>query len=286
MVNLLGRNPRFEFCGPPGFKRLEPTKNSLFLDPSHYPSLIDTIYQCALPSHYMLTLVDSAFPLVPATRNGDEAPVIAPGAENVGQAQILSEFSQPFTLDGFFGAADAGVFGNRVNDDVPMGADEDGDVFWDAVEGTEPMDEDGWVFFSVGTFFSLPGLFPTLRIAMESDDLVHVVPRKRSRSPSVVPPVPDISTASVEMPFSQADTLTWQSRQPKRQRKNKDVPAYDAPPDRHILQQMGKSNPLSRKALKKDAKRARKAHRADAGAAPSSGGMDVDGESLEFSFMA
>ncbi|KJA18946.1 hypothetical protein HYPSUDRAFT_56903 [Hypholoma sublateritium FD-334 SS-4] len=203
---------------------------------------------------------------IPATRNGDEAPTIAPGAENVGQAQILSEFSQPFTLDGLFGAADAGVFGNRANDDVPMGADEDGDIFWDAVEGTEPMDEDG--------------------IAMESDDLVHVVPRKRSRSPSLVPPVPDISSERVAMPFNQADALTWQSRQPKRQRKNKDIPAYDAPPDRHILQQMGKSNPLSRKALKKDAKRARKAHRTDAGTTPSGGGMDVDGESLEFSFMA
>ena len=91
----------------------------------------------------MLILANSVFALVPATRNNDEAPVIAPGAENVGQAQILSEFSQPFTLDGLFGAADGGVFGSRANDDVPMGADEDGDVFWDAVEGSEPMDEDG-----------------------------------------------------------------------------------------------------------------------------------------------
>ena len=71
--------------------------------------------------------------------------MIAPGAENVGQAQILTEFSQPFTLDGLFGAADAGAFGERANDDVPMAADEDGDVFWDAVE---PMDEDGYAYKS------------------------------------------------------------------------------------------------------------------------------------------
>ena len=121
---------------------------------------------------------------------------------------------------------------------------------------------------------------------MESDDLVHVVPRKRSRSPSVISSAPHISSANAEKPFGPVDGLAWQSRQPKRQRKNKDVPAYDALPDRHILQQMGKSNPLSRRALKKDAKRARKAHRTDARTAPAGGGMDVDDESLEFSFMA
>lgn len=57
---------------------------------------------------------------------------IAPGAENVGQAKILTEYSKPFELEGFFGAADAGAF-----DDVKM--DEDGDVWFDAEEG---MDED------------------------------------------------------------------------------------------------------------------------------------------------
>jgi nuclear GTP-binding protein len=86
--------------------------------------------------------------LVAATRNGDDGPMIAPGAENVGHAQILSEFSQPFTLDGLFGAADAGAFGGRDNDDAVM-ADEDGDVFWDAVEGPGEMDEDGWVHYII-----------------------------------------------------------------------------------------------------------------------------------------
>lgn len=58
----------------------------------------------------------------------------------MGQAQILNSFSKPFELAGLFGAADAGVFGEDGGD-VAM-TDEDGDVFWDAVEG-EAMDEDG-----------------------------------------------------------------------------------------------------------------------------------------------
>lgn len=80
------------------------------------------------------------FGLVLSTLN-TSAPVIAPGAENVGHAQILSSFSKPFELEGLFGAADAGAFGNS-NGDVAMGADEDGDIFWDAMQG-EAMDEDG-----------------------------------------------------------------------------------------------------------------------------------------------
>jgi len=81
--------------------------------------------------------------IVASTRNGEDAPLIAPGAENVGQAQILTELSKPFELEGLFGAADAGAFAGRNDDDVPMLADEDGDIFWDAVE--DPMDEDGYV---------------------------------------------------------------------------------------------------------------------------------------------
>jgi nuclear GTP-binding protein len=61
---------------------------------------------------------------------------IAPGAEQVGQAQILSAFSEAFSLPGLFGDADAGAFGPGAGD-VAMDADEDGDVFVDA------MDEDG-----------------------------------------------------------------------------------------------------------------------------------------------
>lgn len=89
-------------------------------------------------------------PIVPTnTQDNADTPLIAPGAENVGQAQILNTFSKPFELEGLFGAADAGAFGNGA-DDVAM-ADEDGDVFWDAVEA---MDEDGCV--------NLPYLSPAL----------------------------------------------------------------------------------------------------------------------------
>jgi nuclear GTP-binding protein len=65
--------------------------------------------------------------------------IVAPGAENVGQAQIVSQFSQPFTLEGLFGAADAGAFGETPAD-VQMGADEDKDPFYTTQEA---MEEDG-----------------------------------------------------------------------------------------------------------------------------------------------
>lgn len=49
-------------------------------------------------------------------------------------------------MDGLFGAADSGAFGGRdADNDTNMHEDEDGDVFWDAVETPEPMDEDGCV---------------------------------------------------------------------------------------------------------------------------------------------
>ncbi|KAF9484542.1 hypothetical protein BDN70DRAFT_903568 [Pholiota conissans] len=218
-----------------------------------YFSIPPTIHPSMIPS------------TIAATRNGEAGPMIAPGAENVGQAQILSQFSQPFTLDGLFGAADAGAFDGRQDDDAVMAADEDGDVFWDAVEGPDEMDEDG--------------------IPMESDDLKHVVPRKRSRTPS---PTPNELANSNEMQGTPGTvTPSWQSRQPKRQRKNRDIPSYDAPPDSNVLSQMGKSNPLSRKALKKDAKRARKAHRMhDHAHTSGGGGMEVDDDGMQFTFMA
>ncbi|TFK38498.1 P-loop containing nucleoside triphosphate hydrolase protein [Crucibulum laeve] len=179
------------------------------------------------------------------------------GETNVGQAQILNTFSKPFKLAGLFGAADAGAFG-QSNGDVPMGADEDGDVFWDAQEG-EAMDEDG--------------------MHMESDDLTPHIPLKRARSPSVVPTIDPN-----QMNMGQASERAQYVRQPKRQRKSKDIPSYDAPPEDNVLRRMERSNPLSRKSLKKDAKRARKAHRVKTAAV--GGGMEVDDEGLQFTFMA
>jgi len=112
---------------------------------------------------------------------------------------------------------------------------------------------------------------------MESDDLKPIIPRKRSRSPSEAP-TPALEPNPSEPNFT---------RQPKRQRKSKDIPAYDAPPDNHILQRMDRSNPLSRKTLKREAKKARKAGmqrtRGDAGKAT---GMDVDDYGLQFTFIA
>ena len=72
---------------------------------------------------------------------GDSVPEIAPGAENVGQAQIVSEFSKSFTLDGLFGAADAGAFGGPPADDVQMNANE-GDAFYTTQDA---MQKDGLV---------------------------------------------------------------------------------------------------------------------------------------------
>ncbi|KAF8423182.1 P-loop containing nucleoside triphosphate hydrolase protein [Boletus edulis BED1] len=49
---------------------------------------------------------------IPNTAGGSA--VVAPGAETVGQAQILTDFSKPFELAGLFGAADAGAFASEV----------------------------------------------------------------------------------------------------------------------------------------------------------------------------
>jgi len=115
---------------------------------------------------------------------------------------------------------------------------------------------------------------------MESDDLKPIIPRKRSRSPSE-------ASAPAAIPNSNEPKFI---RQPKRQRKSKDIPAYDAPPDGHILQRMDRSNPLSRKTLKREAKKARKAGmqrtKGDMSALGKATGMDVDDQGLQFTFMA
>jgi nuclear GTP-binding protein len=110
---------------------------------------------------------------------------------------------------------------------------------------------------------------------MESDDLIPKIPRKRSHSPT--PSITTNATAKLEV---EAPT-----RAPKRQRRAKDVPAYDAPVDAVSI---SRGNPMSRKVLK-EAKKARRdatrAHRALGGVG---GGMDIDGEdgALQFTFMA
>ncbi|KAG6878597.1 hypothetical protein C0993_003052 [Termitomyces sp. T159_Od127] len=197
--------------------------------------------------------------VVPTNINSSSsAPVIAPGAENVGQAQIVSSFSKPFELTGIFGAADAGAF----LEDMPVDSlvDEDGDVFFDAEEaGDATMAEDS----------------PQ---TMNDTEMTSTNSRKRPRSPSAAP---DTDNAPMVGPET---VPSYATRQPKRQRKTRDVPSYDTPPDEHVLRNMDRGNPLSRRNLKKEAKRARKAHRAktDVGTAV----MEVDGEGLGFTFLA
>ena len=58
---------------------------------------------------------------IPSTAGGFAA--VAPGAETVGQAQILTEFSKPFELAGLFGATDEGAFAWEevtMGDDTPL----------------------------------------------------------------------------------------------------------------------------------------------------------------------
>lgn len=122
------------------------------------------------------------------------------------------------------------------------------------------------------------------RIQMESDDLKPIIPCKRSRSPSEV-----LTPASAPAPNSNEPKFV---RQPKRQRKSKNIPAYDAAPDEHVLKRMDRSNPLSRKILKREAKKLRKAGmqrtKGDMSALGKATAMDVDADEqgLQFTFMA
>ncbi|KAH0587814.1 hypothetical protein H2248_006573 [Termitomyces sp. 'cryptogamus'] len=196
--------------------------------------------------------------VVPTNSNSSAAPVIAPGAENVGQAQIVSSFSKPFELAGLFGTADAGAF----SDSMPVDGlvDEDGDMFFDAEEGGDTMMADDGQTIN------------------DTEMTLSTSSRKRPRSPSVVP---DTDNAPMVGPET---VPSYATRQPKRQRKTRDIPSYDAQPDEHVLRNMDRSNPLSRRNLKKEAKRARKAHRAKTNVG--TGVMEVDGEGLAFTFMA
>ena len=70
---------------------------------------------------------------------GTDGAQVAPGAETVGQAQIVTELAPAFTLAGLFGAADAGAFGGDAD-----GGDAAMDIA-DTPDGAaaESMDEDG-----------------------------------------------------------------------------------------------------------------------------------------------
>lgn len=108
--------------------------------------------------------------------------------------------------------------------------------------------------------------------------------RKRPRSPSPTP-ANETDPENARM-TSLPGTPPSYVRQPKRQRKSKDVPAYDAPLEAHVLRGMSKSNPLNRRVLKREAKRARRAARATGKTGEVGGGMEIDDEGLAFTFIA
>ena len=116
------------------------------------------------------------------------------------------------------------------------------------------------------------------RLEMVMDEPAPHLPLKRPRSPSSVSVTPTDDMETMQHPIV--------LRQSKRQRKSKDVPGYNDPLPDHITKQMERSNPLSRKVLKQDAKRARKAWRAKHASTGGASGMEVDSEDLAFTFIA
>ncbi|KAF5383451.1 hypothetical protein D9757_006156 [Collybiopsis confluens] len=203
-----------------------------------------------------------------------QEPVIAPGAENIGHAQILTEFSKPFELEGLFGTADQKAFGTDSPDvEMDGAADEDGnEMFWDA---SETLDDEG----DIGMHGD-DETIPPEELAARRSSL-----GKRARSPSILSTQAPASRAN-----SDADERTYHYRQPKRQRKSKLIPEYDAPLDAHVLEKMGRSNPMNRQVLKKERKRERKIAKMSQRAGAEHGGMEVDHDSatahLASTFMA
>ena len=53
---------------------------------------------------------------IPSTVRSERDRIIAPGAENVGQAQIVPELSKPFALSGLFGVAECDAFVTELDD--------------------------------------------------------------------------------------------------------------------------------------------------------------------------
>ncbi|KAF6762499.1 hypothetical protein DFP72DRAFT_1164431 [Ephemerocybe angulata] len=236
------------------------------------------------------SLIPSTMPTNPS---GAVEPIIRPGAEQVGQAQILTTLSKPFELGGLFNAADAGAFGAK---DVQMEAEAIGEELGLGMEGMA-LDED----------------VSREENKMEDEELIPRLSVKRSRSPDSdsdfegpsarmgVTSAPAASAnrfaalTATEAPSSAVPSTivedkepSYAHRQPKRQRRNKDVPEYDAQPDANVLKRMERSNPLSRRNLKGERKKERRAAKLVARKMREEmgeGGMEGV-EELEFTFMA
>ncbi|TCD70345.1 hypothetical protein EIP91_003696 [Steccherinum ochraceum] len=185
------------------------------------------------------TIHPSSIPTTVATAQGN---VVAPGAENVGQARIINEFGKAFEVDGLFGMADQGAFGGGGSEEMAVEEEED--------QGHMDLDE--------------------AAVQEEMDISTHSLKRPRSVSP---PPEPELSTASAptsQPPQDSSETSAMQ-RPPKRFRR---MHANDPISDR-TLTSMAHSNPLNRRNMKREAKRARRAGRPAPGALHH-GGMEVD----------
>ena len=102
-----------------------------------------------------------------------------------------------------------------------------------------------------------------------------VLSQKRARSMSPSPSPFTLPNNSI------ARKLDTRDRQPKRLRRSHDIPAYDSPVHAHGLAAV---NPLNRRALKKAAKKARRAERPRLFGAEASG-MDVDDMGTEGTFL-
>ncbi|KAJ3736305.1 hypothetical protein DFJ43DRAFT_605747 [Lentinula guzmanii] len=258
-----------------------------------YYSIPPTIHPSSIPS----TIPSSAIPgssTTPdlSTAQGQTGQIIAPGAENVGHAQILSSLSEPFQLEGLFGVADAGAFGEEIGD-VKMdieGGDEGDEMFWDANEtpdngheddGMQEGDElsdfnpDIQVYHIYLTSHFFRSMFPS-----------ELVSRRTSLGKHARSPSPSITLGPSQAP----EHAEAYQRQPKRHRKSHAIPSYDAVPDAHVLREMGRSNPLNRRVNKMLAKKERKRERKLARHVPGggvAGGMEVDDSgNLGLTFMA
>jgi nuclear GTP-binding protein len=105
---------------------------------------------------------------IPSTIPGSGGQV-APGAETTGQAQIVSAFGAPFTLEGLFGEADAEAMdaepnSTSVSDNVGMDVEDDaGSGPSGAADGGMIVDDDNNnASTSTPCVFSLQSLSPFL----------------------------------------------------------------------------------------------------------------------------
>ena len=107
---------------------------------------------------------------------------------------------------------------------------------------------------------------------MESEDLHHVIPRKRSLSLT-----PDVEPA---LPAKRARGPSDTPRPTVKRVK----PTYDAALDEHVRATLGVTNPLGRRAVKGSLKKERKAARRAARAEGQGMVVDDVGEAVEFTF--